>query len=233
MEILKKRVLICEDNEDHIKELIDSFDLYNKNPQRDFNFDVTPAATIDEISDNLKGYSDWDVVIIDRKFSERDPSGSQFWEKHILTALNDLKSNTVRIIFTAHPVETEQYQNQDLIESMQLGAWDYINKNYDRTKEGDSYNDVVDSSINGLNVKRENARREILSIEACLWIREHSQNLMDKYSGQFVPILKKGEGVWEIIEKAADPSLFQVYKKLKDIYMEKEPIHIHWMAERR
>ena len=233
METLTKKVLICEDNEDHIKELIDSFDLYNKNPRRTFNFKVTVANTISEVSENLQGHPDWDVVIIDRKFPETDPLGSQFWEKHILKPLFDLLSNAVRIIFTAHPVATEQYQNQDLIEAMQLGAWDYINKNYVRTEEGDPYKDAVASAVKGLMEKKKLEDRKLLSLDARYWIREHGDELVREYSGLFVPIQKNSEGKWEILKDYASKSLFKLYGNLQIKNIDIEKIHIFWVEERR
>jgi len=233
MEKLLKKVLICDDNEDNIKELIDSFKQYNKDQKGDFSFEVEPAKTIDEVSEKLKGHPEWDIVIIDRKFPETDPSGSQLWEKHILKPLFDLQSNAIKIVFTAHPLATQQYPNQDLIEAMQLGAWDYIDKNYTRKRGGNSFDDVVDSAIKGLNEKRKIEERKLLSAEARYWIREHGEELFDNYPGLFVAIKKISGDKWDILKDCVSKSLFGLYGNLYKKNIDKETVYIFWVEERR
>jgi len=234
MEILKKKVLICEDKEEHIKELMDSFNEYHKEPSRKYDFVITPAKTIQEVSEHLKGHPDWDVVVIDREFPERDSQDSQFWEKHILKPLFELFSDAIRIIFTANSGANDQYLNQNLIEAMRMGAWDYIDKNIPRDKSlGDSYEDLVVSVVKGLIEKEKEEKHKILSDEAFYWIKNHSQELYEKYQGNFVGLIKKGEDTWECKEEFTNESLFNLIASLEEKEIPYDKVHIFWVEERR
>ena len=152
------------------------------------------------------------MIVIDRHFFG---TGS-YKNIVILEPLRDLQVDAVRIVWTAYPEE------KDIIASMGLDAWDYLNKK--KPRYGNTCTDVIVSAIRGLKWKESELRRAEINRDGSEFVTKHYGEIHSKHKGNFIALEKAAGGDWRIEPVGTDPSLFGLYDKLggrkrEDIYV--------------
>lgn len=217
---IEKTALVMDDDESIANAIQDAFKAFAEGhilsecvPKiaHRYKIDVECATNAKFISDRLRNFSKYDVFIIDKRFVDKDHT------IEILSALQDLHVNSLRIVYTAYGNEL------DMKECMRLGAWDYIDKGQDSKA---TILDVVNSTILGLYEQSKSTSKRKLDIEAHKYIKEHAKEIVQQYRGEFLAFkqTKPETNTWQCI--ANNDSLFGLYTKLSSINVDRDLLHI-------
>lgn len=218
------RVLIIDDDKEMTANLCDAFERYSKGkiilPEemrhgRQWEFLPECVFLPERMSEPLRARPTWDIIVIDKMF-DGEPLSIE-----VLKSLRDLQVDAIRIVWTAYPEE------RDIIDSMRLGAWDYLDKKAPR--HGDTFTDVIVSAIEGLQEKESQLRKAKIDREGHEFVVDHYGEIYPNHKGNFVAFGRDEQGNWNIEPLAKDPSLFGLYRKLGDI--NHEEIHITLINE--
>jgi CheY-like chemotaxis protein len=165
------------------------------------------------VGDVLCGNPNWDVFIIDRMFGGEKKD----LVRTLLESLKDLQVKGVRIVWTAYP------DQENLIQCMRLGAWDYIDKNM--PPYGDAITGVIISAIQGL--KQRDAWLEKAEIDDVghQYVVENYSSIYAEYRGKFVAFEKRPESA-DWLCAASDHSLVGLYIKLAEAGKNRSSVHI-------
>lgn len=213
----KKKVLIIDDDKVFSDELKMMFEM--RNGEDGYEFEISQAINLDEACYCLKGYPlNWDVFIIDRKFSEKR-NGNDFWAATILESLLDLGAKGLKIVLTAYPEE------ENMKRCFQLGAWDYIDKK--STDEETCFEKTIKSTIQGLKFKERFKELDERYQNAHDWFNNQNLENLKELSGKFVALklVNEENNEWEVMkndkeESFARDSLYRLYGDLDMFYKE-------------
>jgi len=161
IEIKKARILVAED-ERRVREQIEEW-------LRRFGYEqLVLTRNAEECLEKLS--EPFDVILADMRM-EKDDSGFA-----ILDAVQKKNITSAVIIFTANDTV------DDCRNAFRSGAWDYISKNR-RGNVFDELNRSIQDALTYFN--RWGDRRDDI------WIREHMDDLLEKYAGQYVAVLNQ------------------------------------------
>lgn len=225
---INTRVLIMDDDIAMLTQLAERYDAYNKDNENvkksfPYRFEVEKLTDITKIkngSDPL-GY---DIIVIDRKWlntTEHLP---------IVNALFSLRVTSIRIIWTAY------YNEDDMKECFRLGVYDYIDKKITKKMvvDGDHevglstncYNEVVNSTVRGLENKRKKQEKESLDMQGYRYVHSNYGAIYKNYRKHYLALKQtdKQNNKWVIVSSSS--GLVSLYYDLEDKKIDKDQLHI-------
>jgi DNA-binding NarL/FixJ family response regulator len=227
-------VLIIDDDPVIVEQLSDAFKRFNEDrlpipgggpPGPHPQFQTDKCHTVENIDQYLHGSPEYGVFIIDKIF--KNEKGEKV-DKNLLVlkSLKDLQVAGLRIVWTAY---TEHF---DVVQSMRLGAWDYIDKKSVRHEGGDTFTDVIESAVEGLQAHDLERQRARTNIEGQEFLAHNYGKIPATYKGAFAAFGRDPDGKWSLEPLASHPSLCGLYLALemkgrKDL----ENIHITFIQE--
>lgn len=153
-------------------------------------YEVVALTDSDEALERLDRGEYFDVVILDMMGPTGDGGGPE-----ILRRLTG--KSPVTIVLTAYP------SVPNCVASLRAGAWDYLEKH--PTNGGDPYETLL-ASLRAAAQDRWAFPEAGYSNPDSTWVRDHFNELVEKYSGEVVAILDRqvvchGSGYHEVMEE--------------------------------
>jgi CheY-like chemotaxis protein len=237
-----KTVLIIDDDPKMANELSETFERYNAGELRlptdlevpqevIFKPDYCQDPTI--LFKKVLDIPQQDILVIDRMFG-RSPSQNNDKGASVLRPLRDLRVNSIRIIWTAYPDES------NLIECMRLGAWDYIPKDKkgkeDRDKKSKeeepvgAMKRVVLSALRGLQEQERQKQKQAIDQQGCAFVVDHYGKIYPSCKGHFVAF-ERHDKEWVLEPVAKSHSLYDLYERLSEQDKDVNSLHITLIRE--